>query len=323
MQRHDIVDIYGDLVDGSSVIISAGNFNNISGILAYYSGDDLLQIRPLPEIIAPAVPELILTYERPITARSDKIYFSLQVNDFSKSPRYINVNIEAQGNQKIAVACISTEKAIFNIDYSSIDQPNSSGRNYLMAGSLYSLEYTLGEQTYVVSWKIHGFSNGDLIIFLPTTWFEPQNPSTQSVSNQNYNICEKYSGVDLLLERLNQLQFKGFTTQKWCETVPNVSHCQDNNLCGDCMGQCLDPSHICYPDLNGKNLNGKNLNNSPPFVCGPKHLAPNMMETNMVSFSTSDPPPTTGTGATWVAVILIFIIILLLAWGLNTRLKIE
>lgn len=310
MISNDIVNIYGDVKSGSSVIICAGNFNNISGVLAYYSGEDLLQIRSMPEIIAPAVLELILNYERPITAKPGKLYFSLQVksSDNEISHRFINVNIEVEGNQRVAVACISTEKAIFSIDYSAIDRTD---RGYLMAGSLYSIEYTFGEQTYIVSWKIHGFGNGDLIIFLPTTWYEQQKYANGEQSILT-NICKQNSGINLLIERLNQVQFKGFTTQKWCETRSGVAHCQDNNLCGDCLGQCLDPSHICYPDLNNTN-----------FICGPKQDAPDMTENNMVSFSTTEPPSTTGTGATWAAIIIIFIIVLLLAWGLNTRLKIE
>lgn len=305
----DTVNLYGDIRSDSSVIIGAGNFNNISGVLV--DDADRLQIRSMAEVLAPTVVEFILHYEQPITAQPNKLYFSLRVKPTrplfqtleklptSNSVRYLNAKIEAEGDRQIAVTCLSSDKAIFSVDYSAIDRTN---RDHLLAGSLYSLEYTFGEQTYVISWKMHDSINGDLIIFLPTTWYERQ-----------LEICSQQSGVNLLVERLNQVQFKGFTTQKWCETMPGVTHCQDNSLCGDCLGQCADPSQICYPNLDTGN-----------FICGSKQVAPDMTENNLVSFSDVDPPPTTtGTGATWVAVVIIFLIVLLLAWGLNTRLKIE
>jgi hypothetical protein len=287
----DIVDIYGHIADKSELIAGVGNYNNIHGLLTYFSNEDLLQMRSLPEIATPSVIQLILTYENPMVAASDdKVYFSLNVKGTN---RYVNVKIETDGERKLATACISQEKGYFWIDYSIVDK---TPRSKLLAGALYSLRTTFGEQDYVVSWKIQGFSHGDLVIFLPLSWYETVTGA----------FCENKSGLITLVESLNQLKFKGYTTQQWCEDAPHITNCPDGKMCGECMGQCHDLNHICYPD-------GKR------FVCGGPDNEPKMNQSSLVSFADSTPPSTTGTTATWIAVIAIVIIVALLAWGLARR----
>lgn len=290
----DIVDVYGHIpntLDGAEIVIGVGNYNNIHGLACYYPTEDLLQIRSLSEIMTPSVIELILRYENPTnTTSSNQVYFSLQVKN---TDRYININIEVDGDDKVACAIVSPEKAFFTIDYSTIDK---TPRSHLLAGALYSLQTTFGEQNYIVSWKINGFANGDLVIFLPTTWYE----------NVDGN-CHMRTGVSNLIDALNQLKFKGYTTQQWCETAPHVINCHDNNLCGDCFGPCQNPNHICWPD-------------GDKFICGFPQNEPNMVEFSMVSFAdTNSTPQTTGTAATWIAVVAIFLIVAILAWGLTRK----
>lgn len=324
----EVVDIYGHIPNGSELVLGVGNYNNIHGLLTYFPAEDLLQMRSLPDIITPSVVQVIVTYEKPLSAvNSDKVYFSLAVKDpvsatvplqysdvsVKRHSKYINVNIEVEDGRKVACACISDEKCFFTVDYSSVDR---KPRPQLLAGALYSLQTVFGEQTYVVSWKIQGFSNGDLIIFLPTLWYEPQiirsTDGLTSVSVPTTSFCENKSGIANLIESLNQLQFKGYTTQSWCETATHVTNCVDNNVCGECLGPCRDPKHICYvnPDLNAVP--------QERFICGMASNEPDMTKSTMVSFANqSSTPQTTGTLATWIALIAIFVLVALLAWGLS------
>jgi hypothetical protein len=292
----DVANIYGHLHDKSELVIGVGNYNNIHGLACYYPNESLLHIQPVPEIMTPSVLQVILHYENPTNNLSDnKLYFSLEIKSHNSSltPKYINVDIDVDGDQKIACASISSQKGIFTIDYSTVDK---IPRSQLLAGTLYSLQTTFGEQKYIVSWKIHGFANGDLIVFLPTTWYENVN-----------NICQERSGINTLIESLNQLKFKGYTTEKWCETASYVINCNDNTLCGDCLGPCQNNAHICWPHDN-------------KFICGSPENEPNMFETNLVSFAdTTSTPPTSGTTATVIAIIVIFVIVAILAWGLTHK----
>jgi len=292
----DVVSVYGHICDKSELLIGVGNYNNIHGLACYYPNEDLLQIRSIPEIMTPSVIELILHYENQTHGTSsDKVYFSLEVknSDIGVPSRYINVNIEVDGDRKVACAIISPEKAYFTIDYSTIDK---TPRSHLLAGALYSLQTTFGEQNYIVSWKINGFANGDLVIFLPTTWYE----------NIEGN-CHMKKGVNNLIDSLNQLQFKGYTTEQWCENASHVVNCHDNNLCGDCFGPCQNSNHICWPD-------------GDKFICGYPQNEPNMIQLSMVSFAeTTSIPQTTGTAATWIALVAIFLIVGILAWGLTHK----
>ena len=280
-----VVDIYGHIADNSEVILGVGNYNNVHGLLTYLSSEDLLQMRPLGEVITPAVISLILTYEKPSHV-INRVYFSLAVKGTSK---YINIDI----NNSVACACVSSNKSIFWVDYSSVD---TVPRSQLLAGALYSLQTTFEEQEYVVSWQIQGFSNGDLVIFLPTTWYEQSN-----------DFCAIKNGTFILVESLHQIGFKGYTTQQWCETVPKITHCSGDKQCGDCLGPCPDPKHICYPDLNARGSVNK-------FICGPPSLEPKLVEGPLVTFNETA-PTMNGTIATWIAIIVIVIIVALLTWA--------
>lgn len=284
-----VVDIYGHLYDNTEIVIGVGNYNNIHGLACYYPNDDLLQIRSIPEIIAPSVVELILHYETNKNSRNrNKLYFSLEVKSHNLTSKYIGVDIESINNQTVASAVISSEKTLFTIDYSSID---NTPRSHLISGSLYSLQTTLGEHEYIVSWKINGFSNGDLVVFLPTSWYENIN-----------NTCTIKNGINNLLDNLAQLKFKGFTTEKWCETASHVINCSNDTFCGDCFGHCQNNKHICWPNDN-------------KFICGSPENEPDMSKFNLVSFADTT-PQTSGTAATLVAVIAIIIIVSVLALGL-------
>lgn len=319
MDNFGIVNIYGHIPNKSEIVIGVGNYNNVHGLLAYFPIENLLQIRPLPEIIIPSVIELILTYENPssVNNNDNRVYFSLAIknnyhlkskqnntNQDKFNQTYINVNIEQEGDKKIACACISTEKAYFWIDYSSIDK---KPRSKLLAGALYSLQTTFGEQNYVVSWKIQGFSNGDLIIFLPTKWYEPNHNISNNTTQENF--CQSESGVITLTERLNQIKFKGYTTQQWCEDVSFVTHCIDDEQCGKCLGPCRDPNQICYANFNST---------GDKFICGVPNKEPKLNQSLLVSF-TESPVQTMGTFATWLAIIAIVIIVIVLTWGLSKK----
>jgi len=350
----DIVNIYGPIPDKSELVIGIGNANNINGLLTYSSLDlkdpptttskssfmvDRLQMKSLSQITSSKIPEVtlsinesstiyindsltvvevILNYEKPLTD-SDKLYFSLCVKDPKNTAKrqFININIVVDGNKKIACATISHEKSIFTIDYSSIDR---TPRFQLMSGAFYSLQTVFGEQNYIVSWNqpstsinntshselqnVHDqvieeqYTNyyGDLIVFLPTTWYE-----------YNTNTCQLNSGVINLIENLNQTYFKGYTTTKWCEEVPSITHCTNDKLCGECLGSCRDTNDICYINSDP--------NNTDKFAC-----VVSTKDFTLVSFANgSNPPQTTGTLATWIALIAIFILVALLVWGLTKR----
>ncbi len=267
----NVMDIYGHIPDGSEIVLGIGNYNNIHGLLTYFPSDDLLQMRFNSELINPSIVKLILTYEQ---INNNRLYLSLSLND-----RYINVNSNSE-------ACISSEKALFWIDYSTLDF-NKTSRVQVLSGVLYSLKSTNDK---IVTWKIKGYGNGDLVIFLPTTWYE-------SVEGK----CQLNNGIISLVENLQQLKFKGYTTQQWCEEVPKITYCIDNNLCGSCMGPCQNEDTICYVNK---------MTDDPMFVCGDKDPKLNTV------FIENESPSTTGTPATIMAVVIIVLITLLLAWML-------
>lgn len=348
MDNSGTVNIYGHIPDRSELVIGIGDYNNIHGLLTYLQEKDSLQIQKIPDIVDVSVLELVLIYERPLTDIStNRVYFSLGVKDIRddeetrltpilklQTPtKYINVKIELNDDKPVACACLSPEKAFFWIDYSSIDK---IPRSQLLAGSLYALKTIFGEQEYMVSWKISGISSllstdiskpliqfdnqlnilGNLIMFLPTTWYE------RSLVSTNASFCERHSNIHTLIQNLSQLNFKGYTTQQWCEEVPAVNYCTMNDQCGDCLGQCQDPNTICYinPEIsNLKSLTPGNLlvreQDNPQFICGSRDQEPKLDHYNTVSFS-QDSPQITGNTATWVAVISIIIIISLLTWGI-------
>ena len=307
MNNRAVVNVYGNIPDKSELLIAVGNYNNIHGLLTYFPHEHYPQFRSFPDVITPSVIEVILTYENPQNITdSSKVYFTLAIKDntlinnidptqpiLSIDPpnSYINVEVD---NELSARAIISSEKRYFWIDYSIIDK---IPRSQLLSGSLYSLKTTVDNHDYIVSWKIKEFSDGDLIIFLPTTWYE----------SESNGICEKYTGSISIVEKLQLLNFRGYSTKSWCEHLSDMTHCSIEEHCGECLGQCSDPNTICHP----------NINSSPTFICGSPLQEPNLNNCSNVTFAPI--PQSTGTNATWLAVISILIIVILLTWGLSRK----
>lgn len=276
----DIIDIYGPIPNKSELTLGIGTYNTIDGLLTLQS--NILKIQTLKNINN--IIELILTYENKI---SDRIYFSLAVKNSNK---FINIQIELINDKNVAYACISKSKCLFWIDYSSIDK---NPRSQLFSAVLYSLKTSFGEQDYVVTWKIDKSLNKDLIIFLPTTWYESSN-------------CEINQGIDTLIDKLTKKSFKGFTTQQWCEELSFIKHCTNDQQCGECLGNCPNINHICYVDTQTPNS----------FICGPKELEPKILSTNVLPSNSSN---VNCTYITWIVIISIFIIVAFLTWGLSYR----
>jgi hypothetical protein len=130
-----VIDIYGHIPDRSEIVLGIGNYNNIHGLLTYFPSEDLLQMRFNSELLNPSILKLILNYEQ-IT--DNRLYLSLSVND----SQYINIKSNSE-------ACISSEKALFWIDYSSLDRSSKILRQQLLSGVLYSLKTTHDQ---VVTW---------------------------------------------------------------------------------------------------------------------------------------------------------------------------
>lgn len=282
-----IVNIYGPIDDESGVIIAAGNYNSVHAVLTYHANEDLLQITQIKDVIPPSVMELMIKYEYPEFIEKDpkKIYFTLRIKD---SEKYIGVIIDANDSEKIARTHIGTEKVYFSVDYSHID---NISRDKLLAGSFYALETIYGEQKYTVSWKIEGYANGDLIMFLPTTWYE---------KDEN-GFCSMHNRVNNLIENLNQLYFKGYTTLSWCEDASHAVNCTDNNFCGECMGRCRNPDQLCYPHKN-------------KFLCSASE--PLDFHSSAITMAQSS---SSYNAITWLIIIAVVIVICGLVYGLTTK----
>lgn len=282
----DIVDIYGQIFDKSEIIIAVGNYNSIHGVASYNPSNNLLQISSLSDVDSDLVLELIINHES--LKPTNRLYFSLIVKDTNN---FINVNI----SNNVATACIGSNKAIFWVDYSSIDH---IPRPQLFSGVLYCLYTIVNNKAYPVTWTIDGFPNGDLVIFLPTTWYEFQ------------NSCQIFTGTRTLIENLNQLKFKGYTNLEWCENMASVTHCV-NESCGDCLGNCDSETENCYYS---------HINNK--FVCLPHqsqsdHLQPDHLQSDHLQSDHLEPSNAgTGTVATLIAITIVIIIVALIAWGI-------
>lgn len=175
-----------------------------------------------------------------------------------------------------AVASLSNNKCLLHCDYSIIDK-NPHSR--ILAGSLMSL-CNSQEDIY---WKVQGFTPNRMIMFLPLNWYEVTD-----------GICTQYTGLPALMDNLRNKNFTGFTDSKWCQNFPHVNNCQEGELCGNCLGPCRDSSQVCVP--SGIHFVCTNPNNLP------------------ITFPA--PPPTTGTSATWIAIISIFLLSVILYFGL-------
>ncbi len=300
----DLVNVYGPLQDGSSLIITAGNYNTIHGILCQD-----LEIHNVSEIQESEVLELRIKYENPLFLDQNNVKKSLLFSlEDVHTGQFVSVTIEIHNGKKMASACLSEDKAIFSLDYSNLDK---NPRSNLLAGVLYSLETTFGDQTYTVNWKIKNFVHGDLIIFIPTVWYESSGSSESSTSSTYVSdasiFCHKMTGLPNLLTRLNQLSFKGYTSEEWCQYVPDAVNCSKNELCGECMGRCVDPNLICYPSSQGEG-----------FVCGLPSLEPDF-RMGVTFVQESSTPQTSGGGAVWFAIAFVVIITVLLVWGVSQR----
>lgn len=306
----DVNNIYGELKDGSSIVIGIGNFNNVHGLGCFLPEKKTFQIRSFANIVTETVSEFILRYESPLQKTPKKIYFSLNLKD---TPQYLSIDInQGISDEKIALASISEEKTVFSIDYSSVDSP-SSYRSKILAGSLFSIETKFGERDYTILWNINGFSNGDLVLFLPLTWYE----------RQHDNICSSYSGIDTLLSRLNSFNFKGFTDDFWCTRYSFFSNCSSNEECGNCFGRCATEGQICTPNpRSGFSSSNKQYNNYPEsfYICNYSEYTILSDENPQQSMSN-----TWATWATWIAIISIFVVLIVLAAGLiyNGKSKIK
>lgn len=272
----DVSNIYGPIINGSEVALAIGNYNNIHGLLTYITGD-ALQMKSLASVISPTIIELVLEYS------TNKFSLAVKGTDM-----YIGVESpQLVGKLRTVIAAITNTKTYFTLDFSAVDK---LPRNKILSGVLYSLRTVIGEQQYTVTWKIQGFDNGDLVIFLPTTWYE----------KAELNSCNKWSDTPILLDKLNQLRFRGYTNQKWCEQLPTLTHCTADSNCGKCLGNCHHNDHICYPDTNGN------------FICGPQDDSKDIVVIDTTS-------STSRVTATWIALGAILIIVVLLAYGLFRR----
>ena len=285
----ETVNIYGHLSDKSTLVLATGNYNQVHGLMNHEPRNNSLWIRPLSETSAPAVLEFIVNYENSsLLAKKNKVYFSLAVKDPHGPYKYLGVRIEPSNGAIAARAALTKEKFIFTIDYSVIDRTQ---RKQLLAGALSSLSTTFGEKEYVVSWAIEGFSDGDLIMMLPTEWYDEK--------------CALNTGIAQLLTGLQQSPFKGYTSTQWCEKVPEVTHCSKDKKCGSCLGPCADLNHVCY-------VNPQGVQNR--FMCGTPDSEPVLSAVEIQPLE--EEPISDGTLATWLAVAAVFLIIIVLAVGL-------
>lgn len=308
----DVSNIYGPIINGSEVALAIGNYNNVHGLLTYIAGDTL-QMKSLSNVVSPVIIELVLNY-------STDNKFSLGVKG---TDTYIGVESpQLVGEMRTVTAAITNVKTYFTLDFSTVDK---LPRNKILSGVLYSLRTVVGEQQYTVNWKIQGFADGDLVIFLPTTWYERAELKAGLLAEPRAelkaelraetkagllaelraetNTCNKWTDTPILLDKLNQLRFRGYTNQKWCEQLPTLTHCTADSNCGKCLGNCHRNDHICYPDTNGN------------FVCGIIDDTQDIVAPAITTVTSS----ISRASATWIALGAILIIVALLAYGLFRR----
>jgi Pyruvate/2-oxoacid:ferredoxin oxidoreductase delta subunit len=247
----------------------------------------------LIEASAPPILEFTIG-AAPASGGQKKRYSFEQVG--SDPPQYLSVTIITENGLKQAVVELSDHKTYFQINYSSIDR---DPRGQILAGTLYGLETVFGDQSYEVMWPIEGLPPSNLVTFLPTSWYELKD-----------DMCVPASEITSLVRGLAQPQFKGFTTNQWCQHLPYITNCEGDNICGDCMGYCPDPNHICYQDLTQNQ-----------FKCGHAAHEPDIVTAAVTLAEPPTPPMTTGDLATVIAVLIVLLIIGLLAWGLSTNSK--
>lgn len=294
----EVSNIYGPISNNTEVVLAIGNYNNIHGLLTYVNrvgNTNILQMKPLADVMSPMIIELVVNYSSDsrftLAIKGTDNYIGVEdarlVNKVGEVPQIRNVT-----------TCISSTKTYFTLDFSVVDR---LPRNKILSGVLYSLRTSIGEQQYTVTWRIKDFANGDLMIFLPTTWYE------QRQELDNIITCQKFSETPILLDKLNQLRFRGYTNSKWCEQLPTLTHCTEDSNCGKCLGNCHHTNHICYPDINGN------------FICALSNEDLDILQVTMSSSTTSINTirSETRTIVTWIVMGVILIIVLLLVWGLS------
>lgn len=266
----DISNIYGPLFDKSEIVFAAGNYNSVHALLST-SINNTLSIIPLSEKNFDVNNVLVLT----LIYEDNGLIFKAS-NDY-----YLGVNI----NNDIATASLTKQKTLFTFEYSSVDVDPS--KEYL-SGTLYSLSTKVNNISYTVNWKINGFSDGDLVIMLPLSWYE-----------NNNGVCEYYSGINSLLPKLNQFYFKGYSALSWCENLHSFINCTDNELCGSCIGKCND-GNICIPVFSNSPIS------SSSFVCS---SVSTISSSN--SSSSTDSSSNSSQSSSYSAVLYIILIILI------------
>lgn len=237
MTEDAVVNIYGGIAEESDMILAVGNYNNVHGVLSHHPRGSLVEMVRFPEVDPDSVVKIKAIRE--VITGNRRALFSLLVEGSKNKSRqlYINIKIESENGEKIAVARLSTSKALFWLEYSSVD---NFPRKEILAGSLVSLATSFGEKDYIVSWKIRDFANGDLVMFLPTSWYE----------TRNMEECVKTEGVGDLISSLEQISFRGYTSHELCTDFQEIRYCTQGERCMECLGRCADQSDLCTPSIS-------------------------------------------------------------------------
>ena len=266
----NVNNVYGHIKNNTDVFIAFGNHNEIHGLLTYNAHDGLV-LKSLDSLNINEIVAVKLRYK----SSNNKRYFSLKTKNLGM---YINVN-------EYYEAIVNDQKIYFSIEYSVID---NFDREYLLSGSLYTIKYN----NKPVLWKVENFSDADLIMFIPCTWYEQVDEI----------LCEPIQSREKLLEQLKNNNFKGYSTRTWCEKASHVTNCTRGEYCGKCMGKCKNTNHICYPHKDH-------------FKCGPEDV--NMIAEENISYFEDTPVPK------YNAVISVFIVFIVVIVGSTFYLKNE
>jgi hypothetical protein len=217
--------IYGYLNDKKNIIITIGNNNNILGALIFKN--DKLQFTDNNKYF-----DKIVEWELNYLSNSDT-----ENKSFSLYCKKFNMYLFTDENN---IATLSTNKKIFNIGFSSVDK---IPRQKLLSGVLYNLY----DDDKLVKWNMKKFSHVDLISFLPTTYyslqdFQDSDSQVNSDSRVN-NIIIENETIKFLMTGIGSNTGtdtdtrKKFTEKEWVK-YQNFLHCEKNNKCGKCLGNC-------------------------------------------------------------------------------------
>lgn len=219
-QNTHVNNIYGHLEDRSDIVIAMGDYNSVQGLARNDSNAaENIIIDTLAKVNIENILVLQLQYHD-VDNRTPM--FCLKVPD-----RGLYLAVDNRG-----LATLSSKKTWLTVDYSTVDR---KPRPTLLAGALYSL--MIMETRRVIKWNIANHEqHGDLIICLPTRWYE-----------KHHDVCVKQSGIDKLISAVNRPTFKGWTTRSWCEQAAGVRYCTPNERCGSCLGFTEHADRVCYP----------------------------------------------------------------------------